>query len=96
MPRYLVERDFPGPLPVTSDDAGRQVCATVMANNATQGVNWVQSFVADSGDKTFCIYDGPDANAIREAASLSGLPVTSVTPISVLDPHFFLNTSASG
>jgi hypothetical protein len=40
--------------------------------------------------KTFCIYDGPDEAAIREAATQNGLPVDIVTPVSVLDPYFYV------
>ena len=34
MPRYLVERTFPDPLAIPMDEAGAQVCRTVVQNNA--------------------------------------------------------------
>ena len=36
-----------------------------------------------------CLYEGPDPDAIREAAELNGLPVDLITQVSCLDPHFY-------
>jgi hypothetical protein len=49
----------------------------------------VHSYVTSDKKKTFCIYDGPDEAAIREAAKHSGVPVDTVTQVSVLDPYFY-------
>ena len=52
-----------------------------------------QGFAADKltpdNIKTYCIYDGPNENAIRKAAERNGLPVQSITEVSVLDPYFY-------
>jgi hypothetical protein len=40
--------------------------------------------------KTFCIYDAPTPEAIRKAATQTGLPVDAITEVSVLDPYFYL------
>jgi hypothetical protein len=44
-----------------------------------------------TGDKkkTFCIYDAPTPDAIRDTAKANGLPVDSITEVSVLDPYFY-------
>jgi hypothetical protein len=39
--------------------------------------------------KTYCIYDGPHPEAIRKAAKRNGLPVDSITRVTVLDPYFY-------
>lgn len=90
MPRYMVERSFPGGLEIPSTTEGLQACLGVVDNNATEQVTWVQSFVTADKDKTFCIYDGPSPEAIRRAAGLNQLPVDNITPISVLDPYFYV------
>ncbi len=89
MPRYMVERTFPEGLeiPVNSDGAG--VCLKVVDTNLDLGVTWVHSYVSDDRGKTFCIYDGPDPEAIRRAAERTGLPVDHITKVSVLDPYFY-------
>jgi len=45
--------------------------------------------INDEGAVTFCIYDGPNPEAIRRVASKNGLPVDKITQVSVLDPYFY-------
>ena len=78
--RYLVERTFP-PGALSGLDAATK--AKVNANNASLGVRWVQSYANADKTKTYCVYEGPDEAAIREAATLNGLPVDSVVEIPV-------------
>jgi hypothetical protein len=89
MPRYMVERTFPDGLEIPTTDDGAKVCLGVVGHNADVGVTWVHSYVTDDKTKTFCIYDGPNPEAIRAAASSNGLPVDSIAPVSVLDPYFY-------
>ena len=89
MPRFLVQRTFPDGLHIPVDNQGADVCASVVGTNAKSGVTWVHSYVSSDKTKTFCIYDGPDPEAIRAAASSNGLPVDSVSQVSVLDPYFY-------
>jgi hypothetical protein len=56
----------------------------------TKGVTWLQSYVTEDRRKTFCVYDAPDPEAVRQAASRNGLPVDSITPVRVLDPYFYV------
>jgi len=90
MPRYMVEREFPQGLEIPTTSDGQKAMLGVVANNASEQVTWVQSFVTDDHGKTFCIYDGPSPEAIRRAAGLSDLPVTKISEISVLDPYFYV------
>lgn len=89
MPRYLVERTFREGLQIPVTEDGAAICLTVVNNNAEAGVTWVHSYVSDDRTKTFCVYDGPSPEAIRGAASRNGLPVDSITMVSVLDPYFY-------
>lgn len=89
MPRYLVERTFPDGLTIPQDEGGAQVCLNVVAGNTTYGVAWVHSYVSPDRRKTFCVYDGPTPEAIRDAAAHNGLPVDAITEVSVLDPYFY-------
>lgn len=87
--RYLVERTFPDKLNVPIDADGAAACALIGQRNADLNVTWVQSFVNEDKTKTFCIYDGPSPEAIRQVAQRNGLPVDRITKVSVLDPHFY-------
>jgi Protein of unknown function (DUF4242) len=89
MPRFMVERTFKDGLHIPSDDAGAAECLSVVDKNATNGVTWVHSYVSADKTKTYCVYDGPNEEAIRISAEQTGLPVDSVTAVSVLDPYFY-------
>ena len=89
MPRFLIERTFPDGLQIPATDEGTGIVNAVVAKNAALGVTWVHSYVTSDKKKTFCVYDGPDEKSVRDAAERNGLPIDSVTPVSVLDPYFF-------
>jgi len=89
MPRYVVERTFPDGLVIPSNQQARDTAAQVAAKNAEVGVTSLHSYVTPDNRKTFCIYDGPNGDAIRKAADPNGLPVDSITPVNVLDPSFY-------
>ena len=38
---------------------------------------------------TYCVYDGPTPESIRQAAQSNGLPVDRITEVRVLDPYFY-------
>jgi hypothetical protein len=89
MPRYVVERTFPDGLHIPVDAGGAKVCLTVVDHNADEGVTWVHSYVSDDKNKTFCVYDAPNPEAIRKTAGKNALPVDKITQVSVLDPYFY-------
>jgi hypothetical protein len=91
MPRYLVERTFRDGLDIPMNASGREATLAVVGNNADQGVTWVHSYVTPDNGKTFCIYDGPSPESIRQAATANGLPVDSIVEVGVLDPYFYSN-----
>jgi hypothetical protein len=76
--RYLVERTFPaGAL----DGVDASVKQKVNANNESLGVVWEKSYANANKTKTYCVYDAPNENAVREAARLNGLPVDVLVEI---------------
>ncbi|MET1008673.1 MAG: DUF4242 domain-containing protein [Gaiellaceae bacterium] len=89
MPRYLVERTFPDGLNIPIDDEGAATCLTVVGRNADEGVTWIHSYVSKDKQQTFCVYDGPDPESIRKAATRNGLPVDAIREVRVLDPYFY-------
>ena len=89
MPRYMVQRTFRDGLQIPVTDDGAAACLGVVSKNADLGVTWVHSYVSDDKQTTYCVYDGPDPEAIRAAADRNGLPVDAITKVSVLDPYFY-------
>jgi Protein of unknown function (DUF4242) len=88
MPRYLVERTFPGALDLRGDTEGARPGDTVIGRNAKEGVTWLTSYVTPDRHRSYCICDGPSPEAIRMAAQANGLPVDRITEVRVLDPYF--------
>lgn len=89
MPRYMIERTFPTGLHIPMTDVGARACLGVVATNAKEGVTWVHSYVTADKTKTFCVYDGPDPEAIRRAAGDNNLPLERITQVNVLAPYFY-------
>lgn len=94
MPRYLVERTFPGGLHIPSTAAGAEVCLNVVGTNARDQVTWVHSYVTTDKGRTYCIYDAPSPDAIHCVAGHNGLPVDSIVEVRVLDPYFYHDAPA--
>lgn len=92
MPRYIVERTFPQGLQIPVTREGAQICLNIVEQNAELGVTWLHSYVSVDKRKTFCIYEGPSPEAIRQAASRNGLPVDRISQVTMLDPYFYLET----
>jgi glycerate kinase len=89
MPRYVVERTFPDGLQIPVADGGADICQSVVERNSEEGVTWVHSYVGQDKTRSFCVYDAPNAEAIRKSADLNSLPVDQITQVQVLDPYFY-------
>ena len=89
MPRYIVQRTFPAGLQIPVDAGGADLCRGVVEHNAQEGVIWISSFVSQDKTRTFCVYDAPSPEAIRQTAVRNGLPVDEITQVRVLDPYFY-------
>ncbi len=53
------------------------------------GVTWVHSYVSEDLRKTWCVYDAPNLDAIREVAQRNNLPIDHIESVRVLDPYFY-------
>jgi hypothetical protein len=89
MPRYVVEREFAAGLVVPINDEGAKACLKVVETNLTDGVTWIQSYVSVDKKKSYCVYDGPNPEAIRRVAGKTNLPVSDILEVRVLDPYFY-------
>jgi len=76
MPRYLIERRFAERLEVDKTGA-----ANIVRINDEEGVKWLFSFLSADRMKTYCLYEAPNEEAIRIAASRAGLPADAVVEL---------------
>ncbi len=89
MPRYIVERTFPEGLHIPVTAEGAKACDAVIGTNARSGVTWIHSYVSEDLRKTYCLYEAPSPEAIRETAEMNHLPVDKITQVTSLDPYFY-------
>jgi hypothetical protein len=76
MPLYLIERNFAEQLNVTPDGA-----AAVTQVNADEGIQWLFSFLSADKKRTYCLYEAPNPEAIREAARKLNLPADVIVEL---------------
>ena len=89
MPLFMIERNFAEQLDLTPESA-----AQVKLVNDETGVNWLFSFLSADKKKTYCLYEAPTAEAIREAARRAGIPADVIVEVSDLRPEDFLGGAA--
>lgn len=80
MKRYMVVRTFPAGALEGLDEEGKK---DVNAKNAAVDVRWIRSYANADLTKTFCVYEGPSEEAIREAAEANDIPVDYIVEIPV-------------
>lgn len=78
MPRFIVTRTLPPLEPEDLEDVRKNV---VSACDQLEGVTWIRSHLTADGKHSFCEFEAPNPDALREHASLAGLPVDEVVPI---------------
>ena len=86
MPKFLIERNIPGAgklTPAQLQGISQKSCSVLQGLGPQ--IQWVQSYVTD--DKITCVYIAPNAELIREHASLGGFPADAVLEVkTIIDP----------
>ncbi|HJP99306.1 MAG TPA: DUF4242 domain-containing protein [Rhodanobacteraceae bacterium] len=80
MHRYLIKRTFPARALDGLDEAAKN---KVNAVNADYQVKWIRSYATADRTVTFCLYEGPSEQAIREAGAANGLPMDEIFRVPV-------------
>lgn len=78
MPRYLVTRTLPLLSPEQLEAVGKKVVDVCAQMN---GVEWIRSHLTADGKHSFCEFEAPNADALRDHAARAGLPVDEVIPL---------------
>jgi hypothetical protein len=85
MPLFVIERNFADQLDLDQDGA-----ADIKAVNEDVGVRWLFSFLRADKKKTYCLYEAPSVDAIREAAERLGIPADVIVEVDELRPEQFV------
>jgi hypothetical protein len=76
MPLYLIERNFAEQLNPNSD-----IAKAVKQANSDVGIQWLFSFLSADKKKTYCLYEAPNPDAIREAAQKLNIPADVIVEL---------------
>jgi hypothetical protein len=85
MPLFLIERNFADQL-----EMNRELAADVARVNGDVGIQWLFSFLSADKKKTYCLYEAPSAEAIRDAARRLNAPADVIVEVGELRPEMFV------
>jgi hypothetical protein len=77
VPLFIIEREFADQLDLTDESV-----RAIEEINGDVGVRWIYSFLSADKKKTYCLYEAPTADAIREAARRANVPANAVIEVS--------------
>ena len=91
MPQFLIERQIPGAGQLTGDQLqqiSKKSCGVIHdMNTSGKDVQWVHSYV--TGEKIFCIYNAPDADAGQNGRSHIPGHASGGTDVHGQGTHFY-------
>jgi hypothetical protein len=78
---FVIERNFLEDVePDAMDTDG------IKSVNDEVGIKWILSFLSADTRKTYCLYEAPNPEAIREAAARLGIPADAVVAVDATGP----------
>jgi Protein of unknown function (DUF4242) len=86
MPRFIIERNFAEKLELAAWKEGNNLIERI---NDEEGVKWILSFLSADKRKTYCLYEAPNAEAIRTAAVRANIPADVITMVDEVNPAMF-------
>jgi len=86
VPLFLIERTFAERLQNDAESVGRTLDV-----NRDAGVHWLFSFLSADRRKSWCLYEAPSSEAIREAARRLNIPADVIVEVSEVNPAAFLS-----
>lgn len=84
MAMFVIERNFAEQLELSTE--GVRLVGEV---NSQLGVHWLFSFLSADKKKTYCLYEAPNPEAIREAARRANLPADVIVEVTDVRPEAF-------
>ena len=86
MPRFIIERNFAEKLEMAAWKEGNERIERI---NDEEGIKWIFSFLSADKRKTYCLYEAPNADAIRKAATRANIPADVITMVDEVSPAMF-------
>jgi hypothetical protein len=79
MPLFLIERNFAEEVMLANSDFDQ-----IKQINDEIGIQWLFSFLSADRRKTYCLYEAPNAEAIRLAARRLDIPADVIIPVGTI------------
>ena len=87
MPRFIIERTLPNLSPEELQKVGKKV---VEEADRLNGVTWIKSSISQSEGKSYCEFEAPNLEILKEHSDKVGLPVDKITTVELeVDPIMF-------
>jgi hypothetical protein len=67
----------------------RELASEVKLINDEVGVQWLFSFLSSDRKKSYCLYEAPSPEAIREAARRANIPADAIVEVNEIRPQMF-------
>lgn len=84
MALFLIEREFAEQIDPTLEGIEAQT-----ADNVSRDMRWLFSFLSADKRKSYCLYEAPDPQAIRDQAEALGIPADHIVEVAEINPDLF-------
>ena len=84
MALFLIEREFAEAIGMTQEGIDAQE-----ADNDERDFTWLFSFLSADKRKSYCLYEAPSAEALRQQADDLGIPANVIVEVSEINPKLF-------
>lgn len=81
MTLFIIERHFAEKLGESTEEEA----ARGMAVSAELGVEWVNTFLSADRTRTYCLYESPNPELLREHARRLGIPADQIIEVTSLN-----------
>jgi Protein of unknown function (DUF4242) len=78
---YVIERNFLEGLDPDALDNDE-----IQRVNDEVGVKWILSFLSADQRKTYCLYEAPNVESLRESAKRLGIPADAIVAVAEIGP----------
>jgi hypothetical protein len=92
MAMFIIERNLAEQMELDSGEV-----SDIVDYNDNHELKWLFSFLSADRKKTYCLYEAPNPEALREQAKAFEVPADSIVEVSELNPNMFTTgASATG
>ncbi|MEO1057406.1 MAG: DUF4242 domain-containing protein [Actinomycetota bacterium] len=88
---FLIERGFAEQVQEQTESEFKEL----LDYNKDHELRWFFSFLSADKRKSYCLYEAPDADAIRQQAADLGVPADAIIEVSEVNPDFVQGLAAS-